>query len=67
MNTMSPLEMDLVSIFFYTKTVDGCRAGLMTLDILERNAPTVEESDIIKDMMDFLMVKGNMLIVEERQ
>ena len=55
---MSILEIKLVMIFFYTKHIDGVNAGLRSLDALERRAVTIEESDTIKDMANFLEIRG---------
>ena len=63
---MTKLEMKLVIIFHNAKTLNGCRAGLKSLDLLERQAMTVDESDTIKDCMDFLFVRSNIQIAEGR-
>ena len=64
---VTKLEMKLLIIFHNAKTINGCRAGLMSLDKLERQMKTIEESDDIKCCMDFLWVKGNRMILEERR
>ena len=55
---MSILEIKLVIIFFYTKHIDGVNAGLRSLDALERQAYTISDSDDIKDMTEFLEIRG---------
>ena len=64
---MTKLEMKLIIIFHNAKTLNGCRAGLKSLDCLERQAATIEDSDTIKDCIDFLFVRGNMRALEERK
>jgi len=63
---MTRLEMKLMVIFYNAKTLNGARAGLKSLDLLERQATTITESDNIKFLMDFLFVRGNMMILEAR-
>lgn len=63
---MTKLEMKLTIIFHNAKTLNGCRAGLKSLDCLERQAATIEDSDTIKDCMDFLFVRSNIQIAEGR-
>jgi len=65
-NVMSPFEMGLVAIFHNTGTTEEERKALIKLDILEKQAVTIEESDIIKDCMDFLFTRGNLRILESR-
>jgi len=65
-NRVSKLEVKLQIIFYNAKTLNGARAGLMSLDKLERQAETIEDSDTIKDCIDFLFVRGNMMIAEGR-
>ncbi len=63
---MTKLELKLVIIFYHAKTLNGARAGLKSLDCLERQAETIEDSDTIKDCMDFLFVRSNIQIAEGR-
>jgi hypothetical protein len=63
---MSILEMYLTDIFYEAKSVSGCRKAMIKLDVLERTAGTVEEFDMVRDSMDFLMVKGNLMILEAK-
>lgn len=63
---MTKLEMKLVIIFYHAKTLAGCRAGLKSLDCLERQAMTISESDDIKYLMDFLFVRSNIALAERR-
>ena len=63
---MTKLEMKLIIIFYNAKTLNGARAGLKSLDCLEHQAITVDESDTIKDCMDFLFVRSNIAIAEGR-
>ena len=62
---MNVLEMQIMAIWVFTDTANGCRAGLKTLDMLERAAPTIDESDLIKWIMEVLHVKGNMILAGE--
>ena len=55
---MTKLEMKLRIIFYNAKTVNGVEAGLKSLDALERQAYTIEDSDSIKDMANFLEIRG---------
>jgi len=64
---MTRLEMKLMVIFYNAKTLNGARAGLKSLDLLERQATTITESDNIKFLMDFLFVRWNIQILDERQ
>jgi len=63
---MTKLEMKLQIIFHNATSTAGDRAGLDSLYALEKQAVTIEESDIIKDCLDFLFVRGNLRILEER-
>jgi hypothetical protein len=67
MNILTPLEIDLIKLWLSTETVMGCRANLIALDKLERRAETIEDSDMVKDAMDLLYVKGNIKALEERK
>ena len=55
---MSILEIKLVIAFYYTNTIAGVNAALRTLDILERKAVTIADSDEIKFAIDFLEERG---------
>ena len=63
---MSKIEMKYTIIFFNARTLAGARAGMRTLEILERQAATIEESDTIKYLMDFLFVRSNIALAEGR-
>ena len=63
---MTKLQMKLKIIFYNAQTINGCRAGLMSLDGLERQAATLDDSDMIRDAMEILWNKGNRLIAEGR-
>ncbi len=55
---MSILEIKLVIAFYCTNTIASVNAALRTLDILERKAVTIADSDEIKFAIDFLEERG---------
>ena len=65
-NVMSPFEMGLVAIFHDAKSINESRIALIKLDVLERKAETIQESDDIKICMDFLFVRSNIQIARKR-
>jgi hypothetical protein len=67
MNILTPLEIWLTMLFYYTRDVEECRYAMDVLYNVEKAAATIEESDDIKACMDFLFVKGNIKVLEEKK
>jgi len=64
---MSILETQLVMVWHFTESINGCRAAIKTLSSLERMTDSIEESDTINDAIELAFAKGNLMQLRENQ
>jgi len=64
---ISVLETQLVMIWYFTDTINGCRAAVETLARLERTVDTIEASDMINDAKDLAFYKGQEMRLRDNQ
>ena len=64
--TINILEMQLVAVWRFTKSPEGCVATIETLIDLARDADSSEEKNTLLDAMNLALAKGNLLMLERQ-